>query len=90
MRKASNERHAASSSSWAERTPAVVAADADLERTASGLVWGAFANAGQACGSIERVYAVRSVADELVERVVARTRRSGRETPSPRRPTSGR
>jgi succinate-semialdehyde dehydrogenase/glutarate-semialdehyde dehydrogenase len=53
---------------------AVVAADADLERTANGLVWGAFANAGQACGSIERVYAVRSVFDELVERVVAKTR----------------
>lgn len=53
---------------------AVVAADADLERTANGLVWGAFANAGQACGSIERVYAVKSVASELVERVVAKTR----------------
>ena len=54
---------------------AVVAADADLDRTASGLVWGAFANAGQACGSIERVYAVRSVADELIAKVVAKTRR---------------
>ncbi|MRR13745.1 aldehyde dehydrogenase, partial [bacterium] len=54
---------------------AVVAADADLERTANGLVWGAFANAGQACGSIERVYAVRSVADELVSKVVAKTQR---------------
>jgi NAD-dependent aldehyde dehydrogenases len=54
---------------------AVVAADADLERTASGLVWGAFANAGQACGSIERVYVVREVADELVSRVVEKTRR---------------
>ena len=54
---------------------AVVASDADLERTASGLVWGAFANAGQACGSIERVYADRKIADELVSRVVEKTRR---------------
>ena len=53
---------------------AVVAEDADLDRTALGLVWGAFANAGQACGSVERVYVVRKVADALVSRVVARTR----------------
>ncbi len=53
---------------------AVVAADADLDRTAAGLVWGGFANAGQACGSIERVYVVKEVAEELVARVVARTR----------------
>lgn len=54
---------------------AVVASDADLERAARGLVWGAFANAGQACGSIERAYVVREVADELVARVVEKTRR---------------
>ncbi len=54
---------------------AVVASDADLDRTASGLVWGAFSNAGQACGSIERVYAVKTIADELIGKVVERTRR---------------
>ena len=54
---------------------AVVASDADLDRTASGLVWGAFSNAGQACGSIERVYVVKTIADELIGKVVERTRR---------------
>jgi succinate-semialdehyde dehydrogenase/glutarate-semialdehyde dehydrogenase len=53
---------------------AVVAADADLDRTAAGLVWGAFVNAGQTCGSVERVYAVRDVADELLSKIVARTK----------------
>ncbi|HEX7528531.1 MAG TPA: aldehyde dehydrogenase family protein, partial [Thermoanaerobaculia bacterium] len=53
---------------------AVVAADADLDRTAAGLVWGAFVNAGQTCGSVERVYVVRDVADELLSRIVARTK----------------
>jgi len=37
---------------------AVVAADANLERTARGLVWGAFMNTGQTCASIERAYVV--------------------------------
>ena len=40
------------------KDPAVVAADADLDRAAAGLVWGAFVNAGQTCGSVERVYVV--------------------------------
>jgi acyl-CoA reductase-like NAD-dependent aldehyde dehydrogenase len=53
---------------------AIVCADADLERAAAGLVWGAFANAGQACGSVERVYVVEDVADELLARIVGRTR----------------
>jgi succinate-semialdehyde dehydrogenase/glutarate-semialdehyde dehydrogenase len=53
---------------------AVVAADADLDRTAAGLVWGAFVNAGQTCGSVERVYVVKDVADELLSKIVARTK----------------
>ncbi len=53
---------------------AVVAADANLERTAHGLVWGAFMNSGQTCASIERVYVERPIADRLVERVVELTR----------------
>ncbi|MEJ2189442.1 MAG: aldehyde dehydrogenase family protein, partial [Acidobacteriota bacterium] len=52
---------------------AVVAADAKIERTARGLVWGAFVNTGQTCASIERVYAERSIYDRLVKRVVELT-----------------
>jgi len=53
------------------KAPAIVCADADLERTTGALVWGAFANAGQACASVERVYAHVSIHDELVERLTA-------------------
>lgn len=48
--------------------PAIVCADADLERTAHALVWGAFANSGQVCASVERVLAVESIYEPLVAR----------------------
>lgn len=53
---------------------AIVLRDCNLERTARGLVWGAFTNAGQNCASIERVYVERAVADELIPRVVELTK----------------
>jgi len=56
------------------KDPAVVAADADLDRASSGLVWGAFVNAGQACGSVERVYVVKDVAEEFLGKVVAKAK----------------
>jgi acyl-CoA reductase-like NAD-dependent aldehyde dehydrogenase len=56
------------------KAPALVCADADLERTSNALVWGAFANSGQVCASVERVYAHRDIYDELVRRVVEKTR----------------
>ena len=56
------------------KAPAVVCRDADLDRTAQAIVWGGFANAGQVCASVERVYAVPEVHDALVERVVAQAR----------------
>ena len=54
------------------KDPMVVCADADLDRAASGAVYGAFANAGQVCVSTERVYVVDEVADEFVRKVVER------------------
>jgi succinate-semialdehyde dehydrogenase/glutarate-semialdehyde dehydrogenase len=56
------------------KDPAIIAADADLDRAAAGIVWGAFMNAGQVCGSVERVYVEREVADEFLEKVLVRTR----------------
>jgi succinate-semialdehyde dehydrogenase/glutarate-semialdehyde dehydrogenase len=53
---------------------AVVAADANLERTARGVVWGAFVNSGQTCASVERVYVERPIYDRLLERIVELTR----------------
>jgi succinate-semialdehyde dehydrogenase/glutarate-semialdehyde dehydrogenase len=52
------------------KAPAIVCADADIDRTAKALVWGAFANQGQVCVSVERVYAHQSVHDELVQKIV--------------------
>jgi acyl-CoA reductase-like NAD-dependent aldehyde dehydrogenase len=53
---------------------AIVLKDCNVERTARGIVWGAFTNAGQNCASIERVYVERPIADTLIERIVAVTK----------------
>jgi succinate-semialdehyde dehydrogenase/glutarate-semialdehyde dehydrogenase len=57
------------------KDPAIVCRDADLERAAAGIVWGAFLNSGQTCTSVERVYVEEAVADALIERVVAETKK---------------
>jgi len=50
---------------------AIVCRDADLDRAARGIVWGAFMNAGQTCASVERVYVEREVADAFLAKVLA-------------------
>ena len=50
----------------------IVLADADLERAANGAVWGAMANTGQACTSVERVYVEEPAYDQFVALVVER------------------
>jgi acyl-CoA reductase-like NAD-dependent aldehyde dehydrogenase len=50
---------------------AIVLKDCNVERTARGLVWGAFTNAGQNCASIERVYVDKAIADKIIPRVVS-------------------
>jgi acyl-CoA reductase-like NAD-dependent aldehyde dehydrogenase len=57
------------------KDPAIVCADADLANAVSGAVWGGFANAGQTCSGIERVYVHRDVADPFLEGVVRETER---------------
>ncbi|HYZ27682.1 MAG TPA: aldehyde dehydrogenase family protein, partial [Thermoleophilaceae bacterium] len=49
----------------------IVCADANLDHAISGCLWGSFANAGQTCAGIERVYVVREVADRFIEGVVS-------------------
>ncbi|WP_394820484.1 aldehyde dehydrogenase family protein [Pendulispora albinea] len=51
------------------KAPLIACADADLERTARAIVYGGFSNAGQACISVERVYAHKDVHAQLVARV---------------------
>ncbi len=56
------------------KDPMVVLEDANIEVAARGAVWGAFANAGQACASVERCYVHDSVAKQFIEQVVKETR----------------
>jgi len=58
---------------------AIVLADANLERAANGVVWGAMMNAGQNCASIERVYVEKEIAEEFTEKVrdVVKSLRAG-------------
>ena len=56
------------------KDPIIVLEDADIENAARGAVWGAFANSGQACASVERCYVQESVAQKFIDLVVRETR----------------
>lgn len=64
------------------KAPLIACADADIERTARAIVGGGFANSGQICLSVERVYAHERVHDALVERVVSLVKRLRRGNPA--------
>jgi acyl-CoA reductase-like NAD-dependent aldehyde dehydrogenase len=51
-------------------TPAIVAADADLDLAAAKLAANAFSFAGQSCISVQRIYVERSVLEGFVSRLV--------------------
>lgn len=51
--------------------PVIVAGDADLEMAVPKLVKGGFYHAGQVCVSVQRVYADRTIASALAERLAA-------------------
>jgi acyl-CoA reductase-like NAD-dependent aldehyde dehydrogenase len=57
------------------KDPMLVLADAQLHNAVSGALWGGFANAGQTCAGIERVYVLREAADRFIDGVVAGARR---------------
>ncbi|HEX8207327.1 MAG TPA: aldehyde dehydrogenase family protein [Solirubrobacteraceae bacterium] len=54
------------------KDPMLVLEDAPLERAVAGAAWAAFANAGQAGGSVERAFVARSRFDRFLAGVVAR------------------
>ena len=56
------------------KDPMIVLEDADIENAARGAVWGAFANSGQACASVERCYVQESIAQRFIDLVVSETR----------------
>lgn len=51
----------------------IVRADADLEQSSSGAVWGAFTNCGQACAGVERVYVHSDIVEKFIQLVTAKT-----------------
>ncbi|WP_067531692.1 aldehyde dehydrogenase family protein [Nocardia crassostreae] len=53
------------------KDPAIVLADADLDRAAHGIAFGGMFNAGQVCISIERVYVEAPVYEEFLTKLTA-------------------
>jgi succinate-semialdehyde dehydrogenase/glutarate-semialdehyde dehydrogenase len=51
------------------KDPMVVCDDAKLDHAVSGALWGGFANAGQTCSGIERVYVNRAIAERFTAAV---------------------
>ncbi|GHV83306.1 aldehyde dehydrogenase [Spirochaetia bacterium] len=46
---------------------AIIRSDADLDRAASGIIWAGFANGGQSCGGVQRVFIHKSVYGAFLE-----------------------
>ncbi len=56
------------------KDPMLVLGDANVPNAVSGALWGGFANAGQTCSGIERVYVMREVAERFTGDLVAGAR----------------
>ncbi|WP_406603781.1 aldehyde dehydrogenase family protein [Nocardia macrotermitis] len=56
------------------KDPAIVLADADIDRAAYGVAFGGLFNSGQVCISVERVYVEAPVYDEFVDKLTAHVR----------------
>ncbi len=57
------------------KDPMIVLPDANIDHAIAGAMWGGFANAGQTCSGIERVYVMREVAERFISGVVAGAQR---------------
>jgi acyl-CoA reductase-like NAD-dependent aldehyde dehydrogenase len=51
------------------KDPMIVLKSADIERAVNAATWGAFANSGQVCLSVERLYVEEPIYDEFVQRL---------------------
>jgi acyl-CoA reductase-like NAD-dependent aldehyde dehydrogenase len=56
------------------KDPMLVFEDADLDRAVAGALWGAFANCGQVCSGVERIYVARPLHEAFVEELARRAR----------------
>ncbi len=66
------------------KNPAIVTAQADLDKAVEGIARSAFGNSGQKCSACSRAYVDRRVAAEFRERLVAKTRSLGVGDPARR------
>ncbi len=55
------------------KSPIVALADCDIEKTAEGVLWAIFYNAGQICSAGSRLVVDRTIHRELVDRIVEKT-----------------
>ena len=57
------------------KNPVIVGAGADLDRATLGIIRSSFGLSGQKCSAASRIYVHESVADKLIERLLAETER---------------
>jgi len=57
------------------KDPMIILEDAHIQNAARATVWGAFANCGQSCSSVERCYVHDNVAEQFIAEVVRETKR---------------
>ncbi|TAN31177.1 MAG: aldehyde dehydrogenase family protein [Actinomycetota bacterium] len=55
------------------KDPMIVFEDANIKRAVNGAIWGAFANSGQVCMSVERLYVHNSIFDSFLDLLVQET-----------------
>jgi len=56
------------------KDPMIILKDADVERAVEGALYGAFANSGQICIGVERVYVEEPVYEEFIKKLLKRVR----------------
>jgi acyl-CoA reductase-like NAD-dependent aldehyde dehydrogenase len=56
------------------KDPAIVCADADIDRTVEGILWCSMLNSGQACAGIERLYVDRRIIGQFLPRLIEGSR----------------
>jgi acyl-CoA reductase-like NAD-dependent aldehyde dehydrogenase len=56
------------------KDPMLVFDDADLDRAVAGALWGSFANCGQVCSGVERIYVSQPLHEAFVEELARRAK----------------
>lgn len=54
------------------KSPFIVLEDADIDRAVSAALWGKFANAGQICIAVDRIFLAEKIAEEFIDKFIQR------------------